>query len=299
MSEAHAPEPPLAVVVGAGGLGGPAALTLAARGLRVRLIDDDVVELSNLQRQVHFSTADLGRPKVEAARDRILEAVPGASVEVAHARLARDDEALLGGASLLVDATDDPRARFLINAAAVRRGVAAAIGGVQRFNGLAVAVGAGFGPCFACLFEPDDALGVGTCAGLGVLGAVAGVVGHLLGELGAGLVNGRAPALAGRAHVIDALAGRVRTFDLPEQTGCAVCGGVRVVDIRADRCPFTWVKTRLALEAAPPGAVLDVRLRPGEAPRNVARNLKDEGQGLLLDGPIDGETHRLVVRKVA
>ncbi len=290
---------PLAVVVGAGGLGGPAALTLAARGVRVRLVDDDAVELSNLQRQVHFTMADLGRPKVEAARARIVEAVPGADVDAVRARLVDDDDTLLGGADVLVDATDDPRARFLINAAAIRRGVAAMIGGVQRFDGLAVAVGPGFGPCFACLFEPEDAAGVGTCAGLGVLGAVAGVVGHLLGELAAGLTAGNTAGLAGRAHAIDARRGRVRAFELPEQTGCAVCGGVRVVELRADRCPFTWVKTRLALEAARAGAVLDVRLSPGEAPRNVARNLRDEGHLLLADGQVDGTTHRLVVKKGA
>jgi|GEM_PF-681146 len=290
---------PLVVVVGAGGLGGPAALTVAARRLSVRLIDDDRVELSNLQRQVLFTTNDIGSFKVEAAAARIRELHPAAEVEALLGRLSSEEaDRLLAGAAVVIDATDDPQARFIINAWALAHDAYAVIGGIQRFRGLVVPVGRGHGPCFRCLFDPDEVAGALGCGAIGVVGALAGVIGHLQGEVAAALVAGRTAEYVGRGIELDALSGRVRQFELPEGTGCPACGGLDAsVNIRGDRCPMTWVKTRLFLEALPARGLLDIRLRPGEAPRNVAQNLREEGHQLLVDGPMDADTHRLVVRR--
>jgi molybdopterin/thiamine biosynthesis adenylyltransferase/TusA-related sulfurtransferase len=295
-----APVAPRVAVIGAGGLGGPAALGLAAQGIAVRLIDDDRVELSNLQRQVLFTTRDLGAPKVEVAAAALRARHAEADVEVRLARLASDADAdaLLDGCALAIDATDDPGARFRINDWALRHRRFAVIGGLARFTGLVVPVGPGFGPCFRCLFEADDPAAAPTCGQLGVIGALAGLVGHLQAALAAELLAGRGLRHLGHGVAVDALAGRIRRFPLPEGTDCPSCGGLAAqVDVRADRCPFTWVRTRLALELLPAGATLAVTLGAGEAARNVAANLRAEGHAVLAEGPGLPGVHHLFARK--
>ncbi|MCB9733070.1 MAG: HesA/MoeB/ThiF family protein [Deltaproteobacteria bacterium] len=214
-----------AVLIGLGGLGCPAAVTLAEAGVDLRLVDDDVVELSNLQRQVLYGTSDVGRPKVEVARERLAGAGLEVHVDTARARLTADAcDDLLGGADVVVDATDDPRARFLINDWALAHGVPAVLGGITRYDGLVLGVGAGGGPCFRCLFEAppaDDE--VQTCVAAGVIGALAGLVGHLEAERALGLLAGDERRHTGYLTTVDGRRGRVRHVHLPADPECPAC----------------------------------------------------------------------------
>ncbi len=214
----------LAVIVGVGGLGCPVAVSLADAGVDLRLVDDDVVELSNLQRQVLFRTADVGRDKVLVAARRLAERYPDLTIETRRARLDQAEaESLLGGADVVIDATDDPGARFIINDWALAHGVPAVIGGVHRFQGMVLAH-AGRGPCLRCLFE-EEGPALETCAQGGVLGAMAGLVGHLQAERALQILGGATLAATGFVTTLDGLAGRVRHVPLPD--GCERCSGGR------------------------------------------------------------------------
>ncbi|MCC6621021.1 MAG: HesA/MoeB/ThiF family protein [Deltaproteobacteria bacterium] len=220
------------MIVGAGGLGCPVALSLVEAGVTIRLVDDDRVELSNLQRQVLYRTDDVGRPKVEAASERLRELVPGAIIETGMARLGPENaDAVLGGARLIVDATDDPSARFLISDWALATGVPAVIGGVHRFGGLVMAIAPG-AACFRCLFEEDQAGTAPSCAQVGVLGPLPGLVGHLQAERALAILQG-APDATGYVTTLDALARpprpMMRRVDVPRDPDCPACGE------RADR----------------------------------------------------------------
>jgi len=215
------------VIVGAGGLGCPVALALVEAGVAIRLVDDDRVELSNLQRQVLYRTVDVGREKVDAARERLHERAPSAVIETVVARLdAASAEGLLAGARLVVDATDDPGARFVINDWALAHGVPAVLGGVHRFTGLVMAIAPG-APCFRCLFEEDQAGTAASCAQIGVLGPLPGLVGHLQAERALALIAG-APDTLGYVTTIDARArpprSMLRRVEVPRDPGCPACG---------------------------------------------------------------------------
>lgn len=292
-----------ALIIGAGGLGCPVAVGLAEGGVdRLVLVDPDVVELSNLQRQVLYTLDDLGRPKVEAAAARLASLAPGVTVEGRRERLTTENAAaLLAGVDVVVDATDDPAARFVINDQALALGVPAVLGGLLRFTGLVLAVAGGHGPCFRCLFEapppPEEAA---TCAQAGVLGPLAGVVGHLQVRRALGLLAGDIAAHTGFVTTIDGLTGRVRDVLLPEATACPACGGLAArLDITGEVCPMTYVRTRLALEDLAPGALLDIVMRPGEPARNVPRSLAEEGHAVLAAGPLSDALFRVVVRRAA
>lgn len=221
-----------ALVIGAGGLGCPVALGLAEGGVeRIRLVDPDTVELSNLQRQVLFQSADVGRVKVEAAAEHLRQRCPSVTIEpvVQRVNTASQLEALLADCDVAVDATDDPGAGFLLNDVALALGVPAVLGGVIRFEGVVLAIGPGHGPCYRCLFEdvpgPDE---VATCAAAGVLGAMAGVVGHLQVRRALGLLAGATAEHTGFVTTVDALRGRIREVALPLDTdGCLACGSNR------------------------------------------------------------------------
>ena len=214
------PARPRVVVVGMGGLGCPIAVTLAEAGVDLVLIDDDRVELSNLQRQVLFGTPDLGRLKLEVAAERLAERYPDVRVETRAGRLAADNaDVLLAGADLVIDATDDPGARFVVNDWALAHAIPAVIGGVHRFQGMVLAH-AGRGPCFRCLFE-EEGPAVESCAVGGVLGAMAGLVGHLQAERAIALLGAAPAAVTGFVTTLDGLGGRMRDVPLPD--GCEVC----------------------------------------------------------------------------
>lgn len=213
---------PKVAVVGVGGLGCPAAVGLAEAGVDLILIDDDRVELSNLQRQTLFATTDVGRDKGEAARDELLRRFPGVGVEVRRGRVSWDSaDRLLMGADLVLDGTDDPNCRFIVNGWTLNRGLPAVLGGVHRFRGLVLGH-AGVGPCFRCLFE-EDGPETETCEAAGVIGALAGLVGHLMAERALRLLAGDGTA-TGFLTTLDALAARTRHLPLSRTPDCPACG---------------------------------------------------------------------------
>jgi molybdopterin/thiamine biosynthesis adenylyltransferase len=210
-------------IIGAGGLGSPAALYLAAAGVgRLRLIDDDAVELSNLQRQVLFATADVGRPKVEAAGEHLAALNPHLAIEPVRERLtAANAAALVAGCPLVLDGTDDFSTRFAVNAACVAGGAALVSGAIGRWTGQ-IGVFAGR-PCYRCLV-PEIPPEAETCSAVGVVGALAGVIGAMMAIEAVKLIAGAGEALAGRLLVYDALSAETRTLTIVADPECPVCG---------------------------------------------------------------------------
>ena len=210
-------------VVGAGGVGAPAALYLAAAGVgTLRLIDPDAVGLSNLQRQILFSDADIGRLKVDAGSVRLAALNPHVGIETAPERLTPDNAArLLEGSDLVNDGTDEFETRLAVNAACVSAAAPLVSGALGRWSGQ-VGVFAGR-PCYRCLVPgiPPDAE---TCARVGVVGALAGVIGSMAALEAIKIIAGAGAPLAGRLLVYDGLAGTARTVRVAADPACPVCG---------------------------------------------------------------------------
>jgi len=211
------------LIVGAGGLGAPAALYLAAAGVgELALVDPDTVALSNLQRQVLYASADEGRVKVEAAAERLAALNGNIQVTPIAERLTEANAGdLIRGFDLVLDGTDDFATRFAVNAACVAEGVALVSGAIGRWTGQ-VGVFAGR-PCYRCLVPeiPPDAE---TCAAVGVVGALAGVVGSMMALEAVKLIAGAGAPLTGRLLIYDALAGEARTVRVGADRRCPVCG---------------------------------------------------------------------------
>ena len=212
------------LIVGAGGLGAPAALYLAAAGVgELAIVDADTVALSNLQRQVLYQTGDEGRVKVEAAAER-LEAL-NANVRVtpiAQRLTGANAAALIRGHNLVLDGTDDFATRFAVNAACVAEGITLVSGAIGRWTGQ-VGVFAGR-PCYRCLV-PDVPPDAETCAAVGVVGALAGVIGSMMALEAVKLIAAAGAPLTGRLLIYDALAGESRTVRVGADPRCPVCGG--------------------------------------------------------------------------
>lgn len=217
------------LVVGTGGLGSPLALYLAAAGVgRLGLVDDDTVSLSNLQRQILFKTADVGRPKVEAGRDALAALNPHVTVDVHPVRLTAANVAeLIAPYDLVADGSDNFVTRFLVHDACYFARKPLVSAAVTEFEGqLATYKGYLPGlPCYRCLFPlPPPPNTVRSCSETGVLGAAAGVMGALQAlevlKEAAGLGTG----LAGRLLTYKALSAEFRTARLPKDPGCPLCG---------------------------------------------------------------------------
>lgn len=211
-------------LIGLGGVGAPAALYLAAAGIgTLRLIDDDTVALSNLQRQIAFDLADVGRPKVEAGAEALTALNPHVRVEPFAGRLTAATAArLVEGCDVVVDGTDDFGTRFAVNAACVAACIPLVSGALGRWNGQ---VGVFTGrPCYQCLVPavPPEAE---TCARVGVMGALAGVVGSMVALEAIKLIAGAGQPLAGRLLIYDGLAGMARTVTVAADPDCPVCAG--------------------------------------------------------------------------
>jgi adenylyltransferase/sulfurtransferase len=222
------------LIVGAGGLGSPLLLYLAAAGIgRIGLVDDDDVDLSNLQRQVAHTTASIGQPKVASAAARALALNPNTTIEQHPFRLDRDNILpLLARYDIICDGTDNFGTRFLISDACVLAKRTLVSAAVLRFEGqlsvfkphVALPEG-GHCPCYRCLYpEPPPPGMVPTCSEAGVLGAVTGVMGTLQATEVLKEILGIGETLAGRLLIWDALATRFRTVRLKADPGCASCG---------------------------------------------------------------------------
>jgi molybdopterin/thiamine biosynthesis adenylyltransferase len=221
-------------VVGLGALGGPAALYLAAAGVRrLTLIDDDDVSLSNLQRQVQFTTDDIGSPKAECVQREIERRNPDCIVRSIRTRLdASNAIDLLSGEHVVIDGTDSFQARFDINAACHQLGLPMVSGAVGRWNAQVSVFRSGQTrgapqaerlPCYRCLVgeAPGDEE---TCAAVGVIGPLTGVVGARLALEAVKEITGAGTSLAGRLWIFDGLSGDSRTVRLPADPACDVCG---------------------------------------------------------------------------
>jgi adenylyltransferase/sulfurtransferase len=219
------------LVVGIGGLGSPVALYLGAAGVgRIGLIDDQRVELSNLQRQALFDHADLGRPKVEAGRDRLLELDASITVDAIRGTLTPGNAASLFAAyDLVVDGTDAFETKFLLNDAAILTRKPLVHGAVLQWTGQVTTILPG-GPCLRCLFlEPPDPGAVPSCEEAGILGAVTGIVGSLQAEEALKVLLGAGAPLQGRLWQHDGLAGESRVIAFPKDLGCPVCSDHPVI----------------------------------------------------------------------
>ncbi|WP_299175069.1 molybdopterin-synthase adenylyltransferase MoeB [uncultured Brevundimonas sp.] len=212
------------VIVGAGGVGAPAALYLAAAGVgTLGLIDDDIVGLSNLQRQIVFSTPEVGRLKVEAASARLNDLNPQIAIETFAERLTPDNAAdRIAAFDIVLDGTDDFETRRIVNAACVAAGKTLVSGALGRWSGQ-VAVFDGR-PCYQCLV-PETPPDAETCARVGVVGALAGVVGSMAALETIKRIVGAGEALTGRLMIYDGLAGTARTARIAADPDCPVCGG--------------------------------------------------------------------------
>lgn len=215
-------------IVGAGGLGGPAALYLAAAGIgHITLIDDDTVDLSNLQRQIQFTESDIGREKTRATADCIGEINSGVVTEIKTARVGADNaSALLGGHTLILDGTDSFETRFIVNDAALTHKIPLVSGAIGRFDGqVSVFSPSGGGPCYKCLV-PNAPPNAETCSEVGVIGALAGIIGSMMALEAIKYITGAGQNLTGRLWVFDGLHGESRTVNLARDPDCPACANL-------------------------------------------------------------------------
>ncbi len=214
------------LILGAGGLGCPAALAMVAAGVsRIGVVDDDRVDATNLHRQVLFADADVGHPKATAFARAIARQFPAVEVTPHAVRFEVGNAlGLIGAYDVIVDGTDNFAAKFLANDAAVLAGKPLVHGAAVGLGGQLLTVPARGRPCYRCLFEEPPPAGVGpSCAEAGVLGPVPGVIGALLGAEAARLAKGETPAFVGRLVQYDSRSMSVRTVKFNPNPLCAVC----------------------------------------------------------------------------
>jgi sulfur-carrier protein adenylyltransferase/sulfurtransferase len=215
------------LLVGAGGLGSPLALYLAAAGVgTLGLVDFDVVDVSNLQRQVLHGTKDVGRPKLESARERIRDVNPHVHVDAYETKLTSANALdIIRDYDVVIDGTDNFATRYLTNDACVLLGKPNVYGSIFRFEGQASVFATEDGPCYRCLFpEPPPPGLVPSCAEGGVLGVLPGLVGTIQATEGIKLLLGIGEPLIGRLLLVDALSMRFRTVKLRKDPACPACG---------------------------------------------------------------------------
>ncbi|MDI6870839.1 MAG: molybdopterin-synthase adenylyltransferase MoeB [Bacillota bacterium] len=217
------------LIIGAGGLGSPAALYLAAAGVgRIGLVDNDTVELSNLQRQILYRTGDVGRVKVALAESRLAELNPDVRVTPYAVRLdAGNVGGLIDGYDLVIDAVDNFATRYLVNEACVSAGKPLVEAGVLGFEGMLTVIKPGEGPCYRCIFpDPPPAETVPDTRQAGVLGTVAGTLGILQATEALKLILEIGDPLVGRMLHYDGLSACFREILLERLPSCPVCGRI-------------------------------------------------------------------------
>lgn len=261
------------LVVGAGGLGSPALLYLAAAGVgTLGIVDFDAVDLSNLQRQVIHGTGSVGRLKLDSARKRLEDLNPHVRLELHQATLDSSNALdILEPWDLVLDGSDNFPTRYLVNDACVLLGKRFVYGSIFRFEGQLTVFGAAGGPCYRCLFaEPPSPGLVPSCAEAGVLGVLPGVIGSLQALEAIKLLLGAGDPMVGRLLLFDALKLRFRELEIRRDPACAACGDHPTVTRLADYQAFCGV-------GAP-------RAGPGEVtPSELAGELAGTAPPLVLD----------------
>jgi adenylyltransferase/sulfurtransferase len=237
------------LVVGTGGLGSPVALYLAAAGVgTLGLVDFDVVDESNLQRQIAHGTSTIGKLKVESAKSRILDINPHIDVITYNEPLTSENALqLIARYDMVVDGTDNFQTRYLVNDACVLTGKPNVYGSIFRFDGQASVFAAKDGPCYRCLYaEPPPPGLVPSCAEGGVLGVLPGVIGTIQATEAIKLITGAGDPLIGRMLIYDALEMSFRTLKLRKDPNCAACGEHRTITQLIDYDEFCGVLPKAA-----------------------------------------------------
>lgn len=255
--------------VGAGGLGSPALMYLAAAGIgTIGIVDFDVVQVSNLQRQIVHGTPDVGRPKLGSAKDRLIHLNPDVRVVLHHGALTSANAmAIIGDYDIIVDGTDNFPARYLVNDVCVLLGKPNVYGAIFRFEGQASVFSTAGGPCYRCLFpEPPPPGLVPSCAEAGVFGVLPGVIGTIQATEALKLVLGIGESLVGRLVTYDALRLRFDELRIPRDPACPVCGVNPTIRAPIDYERFCGVSSAELPEpeAAAPQLSLDFHISPIE-----------------------------------
>jgi sulfur-carrier protein adenylyltransferase/sulfurtransferase len=261
--------------VGAGGLGSPALLYLAAAGVgTLGIVDFDVVDESNLQRQVIHGQSDIGRSKAESARDSIREINPYVNVIVHRERLDSDNAMqIFADYDLIVDGTDNFATRYLVNDACVLLGKPYVWGSIYRFDGQASVFWAEYGPCYRCLYpEPPPPGMVPSCAEGGVLGVLCASIGSIQVNEAIKLITGIGEPLAGRLMIYDALEMTYRSVKVRKDPECPVCGKNPTVTELIDYEEFCGAVSEEAQEAAA-GSTITAR---------QLKDMQDAGEDIFL-----------------
>jgi sulfur-carrier protein adenylyltransferase/sulfurtransferase len=231
--------------IGTGGLGAPLGLYLAAAGVgRIGLVDFDVVDSTNLQRQVLFGTSDVGRPKIVAAADRLRNLNPDIQIDTFETHLSSDNALdIMKDYDIIVDGTDNFPTRYLVNDACVLLGKPNVYGSIFRFEGQITIFGYPDGPCYRCLYpEPPPPGLVPSCAEGGVLGVLPGIVGTIQAAETLKLIIGKGDPLVGRLLLFDALAMKFRELKLRKNPDCPVCGTHPTVTKLIDYAEFCGIR---------------------------------------------------------
>lgn len=219
------------LIVGAGGLGAPASLYLAAAGTgRLAIADPDQVSISNLQRQIIYRSADAGRPKTEAAAEALRALNPLVDVQTIPRRITAEDADLIAGFDLVLDGCDSFADRAAINAACVRAGVPLIAGSIAQWEGQVTIYDPARGaPCMACIFPEPPAPGLSLpCAEAGVVGPLPGVVGAMMALEAIKHLTGAGETLSGQMLIYDGLYAETRRIAIRRREDCPVCSGVAV-----------------------------------------------------------------------
>jgi adenylyltransferase/sulfurtransferase len=257
--------------IGAGGLGSPAAMYLAAAGIgRLGIVDFDVVDHSNLQRQLLHTTNDVGRTKLESARDKVVALNPHVQVDTYEEALSSENAMrLFKGYDVILDGTDNFPTRYLVNDACVLMGIPNAYGSIFRFEGQASVFATKEGPCYRCLYpEPPPPGLVPSCAEGGVLGVLPGIIGVIQATESIKLVTGIGEPLIGRFLIYDALKMKFRELKLKKDPECPVCGSHPTVTKLIDYDQFCGVTPAHATDNAG-GTVSDWEITPVELKKKL------------------------------
>ncbi|HUZ51809.1 MAG TPA: adenylyltransferase/sulfurtransferase MoeZ [Streptosporangiaceae bacterium] len=252
------------LVVGAGGLGSPALLYLAAAGVgTLGVIDFDVVDESNLQRQIIHGQSDIGRPKALSARDSIKETNPYVNVIVHEEALTTDNVMeIFSGYDLIVDGTDNFATRYMVNDACVLLGKPYVWGSIYRFDGQASVFWADYGPCYRCLYpEPPPPGMVPSCAEGGVLGVLCASIGSIQVTEAIKVLTGIGEPLVGRLMVYDALEMSYRSLNIKKDPDCPICGPNATITELIDYDAFCGAVSADAQEAAAGSTITAAELK--------------------------------------
>src|SRR5271166_6651228 len=238
------------LLIGAGGLGSPLGLYLAAAGVgRIGLVDFDVVDFSNLQRQILHGTPDVGRPKLHSARDRLQAINPEVQLDLYETRLTSANALqIFQPYDIIIDGTDNFATRYLVNDACVLLGKPNVYGSIFRFDGQASVFAPPAGPCYRCLYpEPPPPGEVPSCAEGGVLGILPGLVGCIQATEAVKLILGKGETLVGRLLLYDALQMSFRQFKVRRNPKCPMCGDKPTIRELIDYEQFCGVRGQEAV----------------------------------------------------